>query len=391
MTATTTPTLPFDRPDPMAPPPAYARLRESAPVAPVLTPDGQRAWLVTSYDAGAEVLSDRRYALAPPGADLSGNDTLFQDGEAHARLRRLVSKAFGPRGVAALRPRVERLAGAYVAALAGDGPPADLVSGLAAPLSITVIGELLGVEIGDRDRFRGLADAASAADFLFGREEDLAVAAEAWNALAAHAGELVAAKREAPGDDLLSALVTVRDADDGRLSDAELIAMATTIVSAGYLSAANAISTGAIRLLTEECLAALTSARSDAVLAEILRMQSGRTGEPFPRYAQADLELAGVRIGAGDMVLVRLEAVHRDPAHFADPDRFRPGRRSSPPLVFGHGMHYCLGAPLARMEIAAALGALARRLPGLRLLGSVEDIEWTGGVDIGPKAVPVTW
>ncbi|WP_188192199.1 cytochrome P450 [Nonomuraea sp. SYSU D8015] len=395
MRETTPPVLPFDRPDPMAPPPAYARLRERTPVAPVITPDGRRAWLATSYDAVAQALSDRRYGLAPPGAETAANDTLFQDGEAHARLRRLVSKAFGPRGVGALRPRVERLADDHVAALAEGGPPADLVSGLAAPLSITVIGELLGVAIGDRERFRDLADAAGAADFFFGAEEDLAAAAEAWSRLTAYAGELVAAKREAPGDDLLSALVTVRDAEDGRLSDAELVAMTTTIVAAGYQTASNAISTGAIRLLVEGRLPALASSGGEeigAVVEEILRMQAGRTGEPFPRYAQEELELAGVRIGAGDMVLVRLEAAHRDPAHFADPDRFWPERRSSPSLVFGHGMHYCLGAPLARVELAAALGALARRLPGLKLRGAVEEIEWFGGGnDTGPKAVHVAW
>lgn len=426
MTAPTLLTLPLDRPDPMAPPPVYARLRESTPVAPVQTPDGGRAWLVTSYEAVAEVLSDRRYGLTPPGAEVTGNDTLFQDGEAHTRLRRLVSKAFGPRSVAALRPRVEHLADAYVAALADGGPPADLVSGLATPLSITVISELLGVELHDRERFRDLADAVSAVDLVSGSEEDLAAAAEAYNALTGYAGELVAAKREAPGDDLLSALIGVRDADDGRLSDAELSAMITVIVGAGYQSAANAVSTGAIRLLMEGRLSALapsqapaqvqasdrapscakdaragwtaakgqvdTAGQVDAVVQEVLRMQAGRTGEPFPRYAQEDVEPAGVRVQAGDMVLVRLEAAHRDPAHFADPDRFHPERRSSPPLVFGHGMHYCLGAPLARLELTAALSALARRLPGLKLRGPVEDIEWTGnGTDAGPQAVHVIW
>ncbi|MBF8187982.1 cytochrome P450 [Nonomuraea sp. K274] len=372
----TTPTLPFDRPDPLTPPPEYARLRASAPVAPVLTPDGRRAWLVTSYETVAAVLSDRRFGLAPPGTDMSGNDTLFQDGEAHARLRRLVSKAFSPRSIAALRPHVERLAGDYVSTLADHGPPADLVTDLAAPLSIRVIGELLGVPTGDRARLRGLADAASATDFLFADEEDLATAAQAWNELGAYAGELVAAKRETP-------------------SDAELIAMTTTIVSAGYLSASNAISTGAIRLLAEGRLPALatsTTEQTDTAVQEVLRLQAGRTGEPFPRYAQDDLQLGGVPIAAGDLVLVRLEAAHRDPEHFADPDRFWPERRAGTPLVFGHGMHYCLGAPLAHIEITAALRALARRLPGLRLQGPVEDIEWTtNAVDIGPKAVHTTW
>ncbi|SDI27494.1 cytochrome P450 [Nonomuraea jiangxiensis] len=380
-----TATLPFDRPDPLRPPPAYAELRESSPVAPVRTPDGRRAWLVTSYDAVAAVLADRRFGLAPPGDETPGNDTLFQDGEAHTRLRRLVSKTFNPRGIALLGPRVEQLADELVSGLSR---PADLVAGLATPLSITVIGELLGVAIEDRDRFLRLADATGGVDFTFGPAEDVAAAGRAWEELGAFAAELVTETRRRPGDDLFSGLITVRDTADGRLSDGELGAMVTTLVAAGYLSVRNAVATAALRLLAEERLAAFVPEHVD----EVLRLQSGMTAEPFPRYAQADLELAGVPISAGDLVLVRLEAAHRDPAHFADPDRYDPARNSSPPLVFGHGLHYCLGAPLARMEVAAALAALARQLPGLRLGVPVADIEWTHGTtDRGPVALPVTW
>lgn len=392
---TTKPTLPFSRPEPLDPPTDYARLRDSTPVAPVLTPDGKPAWLVTSYDAVATVLADPRFGLAPPGDTSPGNDTLFQDGEAHIRLRRLVSKAFTPRSIAALGPRIEQLAAGHVAALADAGPPADLVTGLAAPLSITVISDLLGVTIEEREHFRGLADAVGAVDFVHGGEEELAAAAQAWGALGGYAAGLVAAKREEPGDDLLSALIAVRDSDDGRLSDDELIGMATTVVAAGYLTACNAISVGTLRLLAEGRLAELASAGSgqaDATVEEILRMQAGMTGEPFPRYAHEDLELGGVPIRAGDVVLVRLEGASRDPAHFTDPDRFIPGRRSSPPLTFGNGPHYCLGAALARIEVGAVLRALARQLPGLRLQGPADDIPWTrDSVDNGPTALDVSW
>ncbi|MEU8108633.1 cytochrome P450 [Nonomuraea muscovyensis] len=387
--------MPFDRPGPFGPPPLYARLREHRPVARVRTPNGGPAWLVTSYDAVAAVLADRRFGLTPPGDAVPGHDTLFQDGEAHARLRRLVSGAFSPRSLAALRPRVEELATGLAAGLARGAKSADLVAEFAAPLSITVIGELLGVAIGERDRFRRLVDAASGADFFFGTPDDLAAAARAYEELGAFAAALVAAKRTEPADDLLSRLIAVRDADDGRLSDAELVAMAATIVSAGYLSASNAVCAGTLRLLAEGRLAALASATPEqvaAVVEEVLRTQSGRTGEPFPRFAQEDVELAGAAIGAGDMVLVRLEAAHHDPRHFADPGRFDPDRRSDPLLVFGHGMHYCLGAPLARTELGAALTALARHLPGLRLGTPAGEIAWTSaGADSGPAALPVAW
>ncbi|SEH00007.1 Cytochrome P450 [Nonomuraea solani] len=384
-------TLPFDRPHPLEPPPEYARLRDKEPVARVRTPDGRPAWLVTSYEAVAAVLGDRRFGVAPPGTTGEGNDTLFQDGEAHARLRRLVSKAFTPRAIGVMSERVERLADELVEAIARRGPDADLVADLATPLAITTISELLGVEIGDRERFRAVADAASGADFHFGSEEDLVRAAQAWNDLSAFAATLVEVRRAAPGDDLLSSLITVRDADDGRLSDAELVAMAGTIVSAGYLSARNGMSTAALRLIADGRLHTAGTA-TDEVVEEVLRLQAGLTGEPFPRYAQVGLELAGVAISAGDLVMVRLEAAHRDPGHYAEPDAFRPGRRSAPSLVFGHGMHYCLGAPLARLEVRASLSALARRLPGLRLRDAVEDVEWArDGVDLGPAALHVTW
>ncbi|MFI9848656.1 cytochrome P450 [Nonomuraea sp. NPDC051941] len=164
--------------------------------------------------------------------------------------------------------------------------------------------------------------------------------------------------------------------------------MITTIVTGGYLSVSNAIGVAAMRVIIEGRLPDLTP----AVVDEALRMQSGRTGEPFPRYAHQDLELDGIAIKSGDLILVRLEAAHRDPAHFTDPDRFLPGRRSSPPLVFGHGPHYCLGAVLARAEIGAALSALSRHLPGVRPAEPLESVEWTtDSVDIGPLAVRVTW
>jgi cytochrome P450 len=394
--STTARTLPFDRPGHLEPPPLYAELRDSAPVAPVITPDGQRAWLVTSYDAVVTVLSDPRFGMAPPGTESSGNDTLFQDGEAHARLRRLVSKAFTPRSIAALRPDVERMATEHAAALAAAGPPADLVSGFAAPLPILVISELLGVAIGERERFHELADAVSSVDFFSaGGEEDLAAAMRAWNDLTGHAAELVAAKRRDPGEDLLSALIAVRDADDGRLTDDELVGMVTTIVTAGYLSTRNAISVGVIHLVAEGRLAGLADAsdRLGPVVEEVLRLEAGSVAEPFPRWAHADLELEGVPIVAGDLVLARLEAANRDPGHFTDPDRFLPDRNSSSPhLTFGRGPHHCLGAALARIELTAAFQALAQTLPGLQLQIPVNDLIWTRGqTDSGPTAVPITW
>lgn len=391
---TTTRTLPFDQPDALTPPPAYAHLRATAPVSRVITADGQPAWLVTAYDSVTRVLADPRFGVTPAGAPLAGNDTLFQDGAAHTRLRRLVAKVFTPRRIAALRPRVEQHAAELVAALEAAGPPADLVDTLAAPLSITVIGELLGVAIDEREPFRQWADAAFVVDTSVGGDADPAAMEQAWGGLYAYVGRLVEAKRGNLGDDLLSDLIAVRDSDDGRLSDDELLAMAATIVSAGYLSSSNAISVGAIQLITMGRLADLAAAsdRVDAYVEELLRRQTGLTGEAMPRWAHEDVELAGVRISAGEMVLVRLGAANRDPGQFTDPDGFVPQRPATGHLAFGHGPHHCLGAALARLEVGAALLALARRLPGLRLEQSIEEIRWSEGqIDVGPVALHVTW
>ncbi|MGW1376141.1 cytochrome P450 [Streptomyces sp. NPDC002446] len=399
-------TLPFERPGPLKPPPEYAELRVSAPVAPVITPDGQRAWLVTSYEAATTVLSDPRFGMVPPRAESPGEHTLFQDGEAHARLRRLVAKSFTPRNVAALRPAIEELATGLIEGLAAAGPPADLVAELAAPLPLRVIGDLLGVAIEDRERFAALADTASTADFLASDQgESVAAAVRAWKELTEYTAGLVATKRRLPADDLLSSLIAVRDADDGRLSDDELVAMTTTLVAAGYVSTRNAIAVGVIQLIGEEHLGAIADdpERREAAVEEALRRQAGMTAEPFPRWAQQDVGLAGASITAGDLVLVRLEAAHRDARHFPQPDRFLPDRflpgrflpgrqPTSPHLAFGRGAHHCLGAALARIELGAAFGALARRLPGLRLQVPVDDLVWaTGQTDAGPTAVPVTW
>ncbi|WP_067827911.1 cytochrome P450 [Actinomadura kijaniata] len=399
--STPTPSLPFDRPDPLRPPAVYAELRRRAPVAEVTTPDGRRAWLVTSYDAAVAALTDPRLTMTPPGGGTAGDTTLFQDGEPHTRLRGLVAKAFTPRSVAALRPRVREMADDHVAALAAAGPPADLVAGLAAPLSLQVISVLLGVAIDERERFHALVEAFGAVEHSAGDDrEGVAEALRAWNEFTGYAAGLVAAKRRAPGDDLLSALIRVRDTGDERLTDDELVGMVATLVAAGYQTARNAIAVGTVQLVTGGLLAGLADApgRMEGVVEEVLRRLAGVIAEPFPRWARTGLELAGAPIAAGDLVLVRLEAANHDPACFTDPGRFLPGRFPSgrpsrhPHLTFGRGPHHCLGASLARVELAAAFDALARRLPGLRLRVPPEDLDWVRGeTDAGPASVPVTW
>ena len=374
--------LPPERPDAFHPPPLYASLD------PIVR--AETGWLVTDRELVMSVLADQRFGIAPPGTP--GLGSLFTDGEPHARLRRLLARTFTARSINALRPRISLLANEFVADLVKAGPGADVMATLTRPLPLTVIGDLLGVAETDRQRFRTWADAS-----LGVLATDLAApgvgAQEAWGELSAFIGELIATKRAEPGDDLLSRLITVRDTDDGRLGDHELVTVMITLLTAGYLTIANALAIGLVHLLPTGQLAALTDETAAArATEEVLRLQTGRAGEVMPRWAHEDVELGGQRIGKGEMVLPKLEAVNHDPRTFADPERFDATREPNRHLSFGHGAHHCLGAALARIEIAEALRALAARLPDLRLGCEPDEVVWVGSpLDDGPTALPVFW
>lgn len=380
--------LPLPRPDPLTPPPAYAHLRSTSPVVRGLDAAGRPAWIVTGYELVAAALADPRLGLVPPGIVADERASLFRDGEAHARLRRLVSRAFSVRGVERLRPRIADLAEEHVDRLVAAGPGADLVAVLAAPLAVAVIGEAVGVARGDQDRFRVLADAALAADPFSGDPETAAAAGRVWGDLSAFVADLVARRRTAPGDDLLTDLVAISDARDGHLSDGELVALVAALVAAGSLTARTATTLAVIRLGGDGTLSGPDGPDLDGLVEEVVRTAGI---EPFPRWAQTDVELGGVAIAAGDLVLVRLESANHDPDRFPEPERLRADR-SGTHLGFGHGPHRCLGAALARLELAVVLRELARRLPGLRPAVRVGDVPWfRGEVDHGPLALPVTW
>lgn len=194
--------------------------------------------------------------------------------------------------------------------------------------------------------------------------------------------ELVAAARERPGDDLLSALVGVRDAGDGRLGDGELIALVTALLAAGVITVRGGLAVAVVVLLSDDALAGVADHPDAPGLVDELVRRAGV--EVFPRFAQVDLELGQVMVAAGEKVLLRLEAANHDPARFADPAALVPGR-PGPHLGFGRGPHHCLGAALARVELTAALTALSRRAPGLRLAVPADEIPWhRGEVDSGP-------
>ncbi|MBN9743454.1 cytochrome P450 [Amycolatopsis sp. A1MSW2902] len=387
-------TMPLDRPVLLDPPPGYAELRSSEPVAKVIMPGGGEAWLFTRYDDVRTIMADTRFGVIPPGTDTTGNPTLAQDGDGHRRLRRLVSRVFTMPRMVGLEPRVRALADELVHAVIAAGPGVDLVAALSRPLPLTVISEILGVRVEDRDEFQTWVEAANALVVPVDDPEKVAEYAalgqELWN----HVAALVTDRRAHPGDDMLSDMIRGQDTDSDRLNEAELVVTVITLLTTGYLTTANALSAGVIELATHHRFGELADDpdRIEHAVEEVLRRQTGPGNEALPRWAQVDLELAGTSIRAGDMVLARLEAANHDPARFPDPDRFDPSRTANPHLAFGYGRHHCLGAILARIELRAAVAALAARCPNLTLCCAPQDVPWTGHpFDDGPARIPVAW
>ncbi|MFK0223222.1 cytochrome P450 [Streptomyces vinaceus] len=395
--------LPYGDPAFLADPfPLYRQLREDGPVRRVVIAGALEAWLVTGYEDGLAALSDTRLSSDVrdaadtrlleqlPGTEresMLGN-MLRSDPPDHTRLRRLVSKAFTARRVAEMRPRVQEVTDRLLDAVVADGR-ADLVADFALPLPVTVISELLGVPVDERHEFQRWTDRM----LMRGAQPpDPAVVNEAWRHMRAYVTELIGAKRAEPGEDLLSALITARD-EEQRLSEDELVAMVFLLLAAGYVTTVNLISGGIAMLLAHPDQ--LDLLRSDPALLpgaveEFLRYD-GPVSPGIARFAREDVEIAGVRIPRGGTVLIGSAVADRDPDRFPDPDRLDITRADNAHLAFGHGIHYCLGAPLARLEGQIAIGTALRRLPGLALAVEPAQIPWRPGGLRGPLALPVTF
>lgn len=386
------PALPFARRTPLQPAEELAQLRAKAPLSRVIASNGDPAWLITRYDDARDALADRRFGLALPGVDpgaQQANDSLFQDPPGHTRLRKLVSAAFTSRRVAALRPRIADLADRLIDELMAREPPVDLLETLGFPLPITVIGELLGVPTSERGKFRKWSNALLSLPVASGGDPGAG-----WGNLSTQIAELIARKRAEPGDDLLSALIAVRDADAGQLSEAELAMMAITLIPAGYVTTSIGIGVGIILLTQHDQLARVADTPDlvPSAVEEILRFQAV-TGD-VARTAAEDVSLPGGDIRAGDKVLISLTSANRDERRFADPERFDIARTDNAHLTFGHGIHHCLGAALARIELQVVFAALTARMPTLRLAVAAEELAWRRSELFGdewPQAVPVTW
>ncbi|MFF1506423.1 cytochrome P450 [Streptomyces sp. NPDC058326] len=374
--------------------PFYARLREAGPVHPVRLPDGYRLWLVVGHEEGRAALADPRLAkspsvigVRPSEEDIIGVHLLGADAPDHTRLRRLVAGEFTGRRVESLRPRIERLTAELADAMEPAGR-ADLVDAYAYPLPITVICELLGVPAADRDTFRRWSAELVTPSDVTGIDEAL-------KGFGGYLDGLIEDKRAAgPADDLLSGLIAARAEDGDRLSGPELRAMAYLLLIAGHETTVNLISNTVRNLLTHPGqLAALRADPGllDATIEESLRYDGPVETSTF-RFTREAVTLGGTDIPAGESVLVAIGALDRDPARFPEPDRFDIRRDTRGHLAFGHGIHYCLGAPLARLEGRIALRTLLDRFPRLELDPEGPPWEWLPGLLMrGVRHLPVRW
>jgi cytochrome P450 len=382
---------------------ALAVLAAAGPVVRIPLPGGNTGWLVTGYPHVRAVLTDPRVvkqlglfggpytAELPPGVAAGlFRHMLNANPPDHGRLRRLVAAAFTRRRAEAMAPRIQQLTDAFLDTVPAGGP-VDLVETLAAPLPVRVIGDLLGVPETDFPRFRAWTRPL-VTGVLAGRDAYVDAAVGMLDLLRG----LVAQRRTEPGDDLLSALVAARDGVDGRgtdrLDEDELTSAGFLLLAAGHETTVNLIANGAHALLTHPDQLVLLRDRPDllpAAVEEVLR-HDGPVHVTMPYVTTAPVPVGGITIPAGEIVLAGLTAAGRDPAHCTEPGRLDIGRVDLAHVAFGHGIHHCLGAPLARLEGRIALGTLVARYPNLRLAVPPDALVRTPGLLMnGFAALPV--
>lgn len=368
-------------------------MRAAGPIHRVRTPVGDEAWLVTGYAEVRELLDDDRLGRShrtPASAPRSRASALFggpigdYDAEftGHDRMRSLLNPHFSVRSLQALKPKVAALTAELLDQLERGGPPADLHTKLALPLPVQVICELLGVPYGDRDTFGVWVHACAF-------ETDPTESLDGMTALIDYCAGLVAGKRRRPGDDVISRLGEEED-----LTDGEIAVLAMVLLFAGFETSVVQIWHQVAQLLSEptQWQGLLDNPSLIPRATEELMRVTMNANPGIPRYAREDIAIAGVTIADGDLVILDPGSANHDPAFFGDPDVVDFTRRGSTPLSFGYGRRYCLGAPLARIELKSVLAQLIPRFPSMRL--AIDPGELSVNIDslgsgLGP--LPVTW
>jgi pimeloyl-[acyl-carrier protein] synthase len=374
------PTLP-GHPDPY---PLYRQLRETDPVhwSPFMN-----GWVLTRHGDAADYLRDHRFSrvayLAAMRAKFGGGGPIlkFQSGELsfldppeHSWLKNVVAKAFSPQRIAAMRPHIQASVDAMLARAAG-AKTMDVVADLGYPLPADVIAKMIGVPPEDWPSLREWVDGIVISRGVVRTPAMMAAGDRAAENFEAYLRELIARRRAKPADDLMSALIDAEE-KDRRMSDDQIVIMCETLFAAGHATTRNLIGNGVLTLLNHE--AELTRLRDEpdlieSCVEEVLRFDPP-TQAPSPQLALEDVDIGGRRIRKGEAVSVLFGAANRDPARFADPDRFDIARTDNEHFSFSFGIHYCLGASLARAEAQIAIATLIRRMPRLRL--ATGDLKW---------------
>jgi cytochrome P450 len=387
-------------PVPYDPGPELREAMAKCPVTKVRLPDDSMAWLVTGFSETREVFIDPRYSRAlvfAPGRPLFGVETTLRDSlmgmdpPEHSRFRKLVARAFTDKRIQALQPAVAGIVDDLIDNLLAGPRPADLSHEFSLMLPASVICVLLGVPLADVDKFHAWSNAIFA-DWSRSPDE----IGQSFAEMSAYMAGLIARKRRAPADDLISALISARDGD-GKLTESQLVEFPLQLLAAGHETTANSINMSFVALCQHPDELAWLRANPDLIpsaVEELLRYVriAGSGFVPLSRVTREEVCLGGVTIPAGEAVLPAFFAANRDPATFGHPDRLDLGNPPKAHLAFGAGAHHCLGAQLARMELREAFRGLLTRLPGLRMTIPVSELEFRAGQAIASmRELPVTW
>lgn len=386
--------------------PTFARMRREAPVYRHVSPGGVTTWYITRFEDVLAVLKDNTHFVkdvrnsvppaprpsssAPPTVhDLINQNMLFSDPPDHTRLRALVNQAFTPRRIAQMRGRIQQVADELLTAVA-PRKQMDVMADYALPLPVVVICELLGIPAGDQEQVAAWSQAiiSPGSRGLRARERKRKM-----RAFVDYLGRMFNNRRQTPQDDLVTALVQAEMAGD-KLSEAELSSMVALLLVTGHETTVNLIGNGVLLFLQHP--AQLQQALADeqvmaTAVEEILRFD-GPVETSTTRWVGQDVVFRGQLMKRGDVVRVVLASANRDECCCAQPDQFRIDRAENKHLAFGHGIHYCLGAPLARLEGIIAFQTLFCRFPRLRLGTAIDDLQWRSGVLFrGLETLPVVW
>ncbi|HTS96314.1 MAG TPA: cytochrome P450 [Streptosporangiaceae bacterium] len=361
-------------------------------------PDGSTGWLVSGYNEVRQMLVDQHFSRAravAPGRALQGTEVFAagsingMDPPEHTRIRRLVASAFTARRVEAMRPRVASIVGELIDGLLDQPQPADFVARFSLPLPVQVICEMLGIPAEDMEQFHAWSDVILG-DWQQDSDEIMTALVDLYGYFAG----LIEVKRVQPADDLMTALIAARD-DADRLSEEELTTLGCTLLIGGHETTANQINLSLLLLLDNP--SELEKLRADSGLIpgaveELMRYVRLGGGLPPARMTTEDVELGGLTIPAGEVVLPLFATANRDPSVFSDPDRFDVSRGPASHMAFGAGVHHCLGAQLARLELQEAFRGLLVRVPGIRLAVPATELRFKQGMAIHSlQELPVRW